>query len=145
MLLFCRRIPIWGYISVCEPFLSDSISSLLFFRSNTNNINNHKKPIEQPSGSQEADFGILSTHSHATHVAAGPQEAEGSSPAGQVSKSSQGLTTTSWLHLPCSLLRLDGFHMGQLHLRHFLRLAQNALTHYLIFKNVNICIVDQLT
>ncbi len=37
-------------------------------------------------------------------MAAGPREAEGSSPAGQVTQSSQGLTTTIWPHLPCSLL-----------------------------------------
>lgn len=64
-----------------------------------------KMHIEQLLGSQEAGSGMLSTHSHATHVAAGPQEVGGFSPAGQVSKSSQGLTTTSWLHLPRSPLR----------------------------------------
>lgn len=46
--------------------------------------------------------GFWVNYSHATHVAASPREAEGSSPAGQVTRSSQGLTTTIWTHLPCS-------------------------------------------
>lgn len=87
-----------------------------------------KKEFEQPPESQGAGSGILSTHSHATHVAAGPQEAEGSSPAGQVSKSSQGLTTTSWLHLPCSLLRQVSMASTWSTFSE-LRLAQNAPAH----------------
>lgn len=57
------------------------------------------------TGSQEAErrflgFGWLT---HTQHVVAGPREAKGSSPAGQVTQSSQGLTITIWPHLPCSL------------------------------------------
>lgn len=55
-------------------------------------------------GSCEAVPGFWVTYSHATHVVAGPREVEGSSPAGQVTQSSQGLSTTIWPHLPCSLL-----------------------------------------
>lgn len=103
-----------------------------------------KKEFEQPPESQGAGSGILSTHSHATHVAAGPQEAEGSSPAGQVSKSSQGLTTTSWLHLPCSLLRQVSMASTWSTFSE-LRLAQNAPAHPCLiyfFFFIYICIID---
>lgn len=104
-----------------------------------------KKPTEQPPGSQEAGSGILSTHSHATHVVAGPQEAERSTPAGQISRSSQGLTTTSWLQLPCSLLRQVSMAStwGNSISDTFseLKLPQDAPAHpCLIYKNVYTCI-----
>lgn len=143
MLLFCKGIPMWGHTSVVN--LSCRIPyGICCFRYLLKSIFK-KKPTKQPPASQEASSGILSTHSHATHVVAGPQEAERSSPAGQISRSSQGLTTTSWLHLPCSLLRQVSMAStwGNSISDTFseLKLPQDAPAHpCLIYKNVYTCI-----
>lgn len=72
------------------------------------------------SGSREAVPEFWVTYSHATHVASGPWEAEGSSPAGQVTQSSQGITTTICASpsMFTAAPGLNGFHMAPRHPRH---------------------------
>lgn len=60
------------------------------------------KLCDQPPGSHEAVSALSTLTQHMWRLVLG--RPRGSSPAGQVTKSSQGLTTSSWLHLPRSLL-----------------------------------------
>lgn len=138
----CQEINAFIHLEVTLPFVNTSCLILEFGVFDP--WKKKHKLCDQPPGSHEAVSSLSTLTQHMWRRVLG--RPRGSSPAGQVTKSSQGLTTSSWLHLPRSLLRQvsmastwstsisDTFSEPMP--------AQNTPTHRcLMFKILYICII----
>lgn len=142
----CQDINAFIHLEVTLPFVNTSCLILEFvgFDPLKKKKTKNEKLCDQPPGSREAVSALSTLTQHMWRLVLG--RPRGSSPAGQVTKSSQGLTTSSWLHLPRSLLRQvsmastwstsisDTFSEPMP--------AQNTPTRPLVmYKNLDICII----